>query len=211
MNNQEHITFTTPKGTQLPIRLIRGKPYMDCAYRVVWFREEKPTWKIHTFMVTATDKSVLFRAAILNDANETIASAHKFQKSSFDNFYEKAESQAVGRALALCGYGTAHAHADFDDDSNEPSNLPDSPTAPIGWHPPEETQNDTADPTKFIVQFGKYKGQSLWAVGLDNAKNYANFLLGAAEKDGKPLSKNASEFVNAVDQWDRSEPKDISL
>lgn len=197
MNDSEHTTFTTPKGTVLPLRLIRGKPYMDCAYRVVWFREEKPTWKIHTFVVEKTDKHTLVRAAVLDDKNETMATAHKLQKSNFDSMVEKAESQAVGRALALCGYGTAHAHADFDDDSNDPSQLADSPTPPAGWHPPAEPTN----PSGYVVGFGKHKGLTLDQMGIEQVTGYMNFLIESSKRDGKPLSNGAQQFVNAATAW----------
>lgn len=100
-------TFTTAKGTILPLRDLHGKDYLDVKWRIVWFREEHPTWAIMTDFVSITDSAALARATILNDQNVVISTSHKYEsKAGFSDYHEKAETGSIGRALALIGYGT---------------------------------------------------------------------------------------------------------
>ncbi len=103
-------SFTTPKGTVLPFLNLRGKDYLQVAHRLVWFREEHPDWEIFTEAVSITETSSLFRAFIKDPSGRVIATAHKREdKAHFQDHTEKAETGAVGRALAYCGYGTQFA------------------------------------------------------------------------------------------------------
>lgn len=103
-------SFKTPKGTQLPMLQLKGKDYLQVAHRLVWFREEKPEWTIETeFPILQPDHS-LARATIKDEKGRIIATAHKREDAKhFLDHAEKAETGAIGRALALIGYGTQFA------------------------------------------------------------------------------------------------------
>lgn len=117
--------FKTPAGTQLPLMDMRGKPYLQVANRLVWFREEHPSWGIETELLAATATSATARATIRDETGRIRATAHKSEeKQHFADFAEKAETGAVGRALAMVGYGTQFA-PDLDEDER----IVDSPTA----------------------------------------------------------------------------------
>jgi len=123
----------TAKGTELPVSQIQGKDYLNVAYRIVWFREEHPDWSIETEMVSSVGtngsgpEQATFKAVIRNEKAQLIATAHKTEdKKGFFDFMEKAETGAIGRALALCGYGTQ-----FTDDLEEGGRLADAPIQPI--------------------------------------------------------------------------------
>ena len=121
-------TFKTPKGTELPMLDLRGKPYLQVAHRLVWFREEHPDWPIITEIVEQDQTHAIVRATIkLNNlVDGVLATAVKREdKVSFPDFLEKAETGAIGRALALCGYGTQ-----FAPELDEGERLADSPIAP---------------------------------------------------------------------------------
>jgi hypothetical protein len=124
-NMKKDQKFKTSKGTELPLLDMRGKPYLQVAHRLVWFREERPDWRIETELPICTDQMTVARAVIRNEKGEIMATAHKRedQKGFFDHM-EKAETGAVGRALALIGYGTQFCADELD----EGARLADSPT-----------------------------------------------------------------------------------
>jgi hypothetical protein len=103
-------TFKTPKGTELPIMSLKGKDYLEVKYRLVWFREDKPNWAIVTEIVKLEESYAIAKAQVLDQEGHVVATAHKREdKQHFQDFIEKCETGAVGRALALCGYGTQFA------------------------------------------------------------------------------------------------------
>lgn len=116
-------TFKTAKGTELPLMNLKGKDYLQVAHRLVWCREEHPEWAIETEFVSLTNTGALAKATIREQSGRVLATAHKRETSQgFADFEEKAETGAIGRALALCGYGTQ-----FTEDLDEGDRLADSP------------------------------------------------------------------------------------
>lgn len=105
-------TFTTEKGTTLPILDLKGKDYLQVAHRVQWFREVHPLGWINTKILEKTDKFVTAEAeiyTITEDQKTHLKIANAFKTEHFAHFgdaLEKACTGAIGRALALCGFGT---------------------------------------------------------------------------------------------------------
>lgn len=123
-------SFKTPKGTELPMLNLKGKDYLMVAYRLVWFREEHPDWKIDTELLqrgtnerTGADY-VIFRATVSDKEGNVLATGHKYEdEKGFPDYIEKSETGAIGRTLAFCGYGTQ-----FAPELDEQHRLADSPT-----------------------------------------------------------------------------------
>lgn len=139
----------TKKGTVLPLASIKGKPYLQVAHRLVWFREEHPDWTIKTKVAAhnVEENKVLMRAEIYN-GDTLIAMAHKSEsKGGFADYIEKAETGAIGRALAMCGYGTQ-----FEPEFDEGDRLADAPTTPAKK---KETKQVTDEEIDEIFETGK--------------------------------------------------------
>jgi hypothetical protein len=69
------------------------------------------------------EKAVVMKTIIKNQEERIIATAQKKETEiGFPDYIEKAETEAIGRALAMCGYGTLQA-PEFD----EGERLSDSP------------------------------------------------------------------------------------
>ncbi len=97
--------------------------YLPVAARIAWFRREHPYWSIITEVEQLADKAIVMKAIIKDVTGQTIATARKKEtEAGFPDYIEKAETGAIGRALAMCGYGTLHA-PEFD----EQERLADSP------------------------------------------------------------------------------------
>jgi hypothetical protein len=91
---------------------LKGKQYLPVAPRIAWFREEHPDWTIMTYAVPELSgiDYCTFAAEIHDASGRLIAKAHKTEhEKHFADYREKAETGAIGRALALCGYGTLFA------------------------------------------------------------------------------------------------------
>lgn len=119
----EHKPLKLKDGTILPLMDVKGKPYLQVAYRLVWFRKEHPTWGIETEVHALADKAVIFRAKIVDENGKIIATATKREDiNGFADYIEKAETGAIGRALAMTGYGTQ-----YEPDLDEGMRLADAP------------------------------------------------------------------------------------
>lgn len=89
---------------------LKGKDYLQVMWRLVWFREDKPGWGIETLLVDRSDEHAVFVAKIVDDSGIQKSSGYGSEtKKDFGDFLEKAETKAVGRALAMLGYGTQFA------------------------------------------------------------------------------------------------------
>ena len=97
--------------------------YLPVAARVAWFRKDHPYWAIVTEIEHLADKAVVMKATIKDSVGCVIATARKKEtEAGFPDYIEKAETGAIGRALAMCGYGTLQA-PEFD----EQDRLADTP------------------------------------------------------------------------------------
>ena len=85
---------------------LKGKDYATVPQRLKEFRSKNPRAVITT-KPTITDGTVMFEAHILVDKAEEAsaeATGHSYGKMTGDKAFEKQETIAVGRALALLGY-----------------------------------------------------------------------------------------------------------
>lgn len=83
-----------------------GADYAKVADRIKLFREQNPNGLIET-TPTITGTMIMFKARILKDKSDTNsgeASGHAMLENKGQKAFEKVESIAVGRALALLGY-----------------------------------------------------------------------------------------------------------
>lgn len=97
---------------------LKGKQYLQVMWRLVWFREEHPDWSIHTEMVDhdKENHSAMFIAIIHNSEGKPVQTGYGSESvKDFRDYIEKAETKAVGRALAMLGYGTQFA-PEFDEE-----------------------------------------------------------------------------------------------
>jgi hypothetical protein len=88
---------------------VQGRLYLPVSARLVWFREEHPDWGIETEPIEINHEKqyAVFRARIYNAEGKLMAMGTKKEDvKGFGDYLEKAETGAVGRALALCGFGT---------------------------------------------------------------------------------------------------------
>ena len=103
---------------------LKGKDYLQVAWRLVWFREDHPDWAINTELLEQDQDHAIFKAIICDENGMQKSSGHGSEsKKDFGDFLEKAETKAIGRALAMLGFGTQFAADELD----EGTRIVDSP------------------------------------------------------------------------------------
>lgn len=109
-----------------------NKDYLQVMWRLVWFREEHPDWSIRTEILEHQyGEYAVFKAQILMLSDKepyienVLSEGHGSESvKDFKDYLEKAETKAVGRALAMLGYGTQ-----FAPELDEEDRIVDSPVA----------------------------------------------------------------------------------
>jgi hypothetical protein len=116
------VTFDVKKHL---IKVQGGREYLPVAARLIWFREEHPDWGISTECLHLDMEKLVavFSAKVHNAAGVQVGQGTKSENvKGFGDFIEKAETGAIGRALAICGFGTQ-----FAPELEEGERLADSP------------------------------------------------------------------------------------
>jgi hypothetical protein len=206
--------FKTAKGTELPLLNLRGKDYLEVKYRLVWFREEHPEWSIETEFLNITENSAFARALVKDQNGRIIATSHKAESvNNFPDFLEKAETGAIGRALALIGFGTQFCADELD----EGERIVDAPAQATGRKkydtsvPGVRAALSSGQPISekrpfdlgdFQVGFGrKYLGKRLRDIPQKDIESYIEWLdQKAAEKNSGPDIK-VNLLKDAVDRY----------
>jgi len=86
---------------------LKGKNYATVPTRIKEFRQECPNGLIETKPDVQADGTVIFTARILKDKSNPSsgeATGHSIGKITGDKMFEKLETIAIGRALAILGY-----------------------------------------------------------------------------------------------------------
>lgn len=104
---------------------LKGKDYLQVMWRLVWFREEKPEWSIDTEAKEITPEQAIFCAKIYDEEGRQKACGWGSETpKDFKDYIEKSETKAIGRALAVLGYGTQ-----FAPEMEEGERIVDSPVS----------------------------------------------------------------------------------
>ena len=210
--------YRTPKGTELPLLNLRGREYLEVKYRIVWFREDHPDWAIETELLSVTETSAYSRATIKDEKGRIIATSHKFEtQKGFPDFIEKAETGAIGRALALIGYGTQFCADELDDGKRVdepragaakalPAKKPEARTEARAESKPAvapkaalAAEAKRKDPGDYTIQFGtRYNGAKLRDIPRNEIEGYLQWLEKSAKQKGVALSEDVRSFKTAA-------------
>jgi hypothetical protein len=148
--DEQRIRAFNPNEHLIQLKSKNGSSdYLPVQWRLVWFREQCPEGVIETEMVlldpdreteeeiyqwnNETRRSekivkrakgfVVFRAAIKDGKGGSATATKSERAASFADYIEKAETGAIGRALAMLGFGTQFT----GDELNEEHRIVDAP------------------------------------------------------------------------------------
>ena len=190
-NREQALTFN-PREHLIELKSRQGtQEYLPVQWRLVWFREVCPQGEILTELITLDldretqeegyvwnnetrrSEKVIKRAkgyamfkATVKDGKGGIATGYKSEKAaSFSEYAEKAETGAIGRALAALGYGTQ-----FAPDLDEQHRIVDAPvdrSTPANDSNGNERKPIASVRTTAIGSSGKAKGTTLEESAVD--------------------------------------------
>jgi hypothetical protein len=200
----------TKKGTELPLISLKGKPYLQVAHRILWAREDMPDIGIETEIVTHDKERSICRATIKDATGRILAQATKSEdKQGFGDHLEKAETGAIGRALALVGFGTQFAL-----ELDEGDRIVDAPVNKVKFGAsgiisvPQGKPSTTPTPQKktdelasYRWKFGAFKETRLGDGDPVKMYDYCKWLVKESEKNGKPLTGDVKEGVDMCREY----------
>lgn len=90
---------------------VRGAQYLEVRWRIAWLRAEHPEARVSTELVEHDRQAgyALVRATVEVPGGGAATGYGSESAADWRDYVEKAETKAVGRALALLGYGTQFA------------------------------------------------------------------------------------------------------
>lgn len=107
---------------------LKGKDYLEVKWRLLWLRTEHPDALVETEMVSHTFQPpmAVFRARVtIPEGGSATGWGHE-DAADFGDYLEKAETKALGRALAALGYGTQFTE-EFDFVAEDGQRVVDAP------------------------------------------------------------------------------------
>jgi hypothetical protein len=87
--------------------------YLEVKWRLLWLRTEHPDSIIETELVSHPEGLAIFRAKVTLASGGSATGWGHESAGGFEDYLEKAETKALGRALAALGFGTQFCE-DFD-------------------------------------------------------------------------------------------------
>lgn len=154
----------------LPIRTMSrgGAQYLDVKYRLVWLREEHPDASIETEEKGHDPgKWATFRATVSVPGGGSATGHGSETAGDFGDYYEKAETKALGRALAALGYGAQFLPDDGESLADAPMDgTANAPTPIDGRRQTRPPKDDHERRTRHFHAVGSSHGWSDHALHL---------------------------------------------
>src|SRR3712207_1326618 len=121
MSEKNEKTEKTFDASRYVVKL-RGKEYLEVKWRLLWLRTQHPDAAIETELVShdAQRQMAIFKARVSLPGGGSATGWGQEEAADFGDYLEKAETKALGRALAALGFGTQFTEDfEFTDDSGE--------------------------------------------------------------------------------------------
>jgi hypothetical protein len=174
---------------------LKGQLYLEVKWRVVWLRDDAPDSQIRCEHITLTDQLAVFKATITRIIDGEVKGVGEGygseQPKDFKDYIEKAETKAIGRALAALGYGTAAA---FEENPERIADAPVKRPAP----PAERTRTQQPQPTlgRATGQGNAPQGQARPMAGLGPSSEAQHRMLRGLARQTNPDPATMSD-----DRW----------
>lgn len=85
---------------------ISGRDYLEVKWRLLWLRTEHPNAVVETELARDDSVTAVFKARVTLPEGGSATGWGSESTDDFGDYLEKAETKALGRALAALGFGT---------------------------------------------------------------------------------------------------------
>lgn len=199
-NPKEHLVKITRTNKATGEKITSD--YLEAKWRLVWAKEEHPDWRIfpQVNLFPAGENSIPEAALAcveIWEGDKLLAKEFGYcEKKDFQRFVEKAITTALGRALALLGYGTQWAQ-ELEEELIE-EGLSDSPVQTVELEEPQEEGNPPTEKQINLIH-SLVKGLGM------NDEEYRNLLRTKFRVDSsKDLrGKQIQELINFLKEQSR--------
>lgn len=96
----------TPFDPSRFLSRIGSSDYLEVKWRLVWLRQTNPSAMIETELISHVDQTAIFKARVVIPDGGSATGYGTETADDFRDYIEKAETKAIGRALAALGFGT---------------------------------------------------------------------------------------------------------
>lgn len=193
------------------IRVQGGKLYTKVVDRLIAFKEKYHPDKgffIQTNITTLTDNYVVFKAEILNKEGVILATGHGFNAIAKEKSLEKAETVAVGRALAFFDpmYGGESELASQEEiekwedlTKDDGSQFPPTQKKPTGvdkivGKAMNKMNGNSHDIKDAVCNFTKHKGK-MWSQVAGEDLDYIKWIMSSVKDLDDKTKSIISQFV----------------
>jgi hypothetical protein len=151
-NPAEHMLPLTRNKKQGNVWVEVVTEYLEVKWRLVWLRDRYPDATIETRLHSHDEAEAIFTATVTIPTGGSATGWGAETKTDFGDYLEKAETKAVGRALAALGFGSQ-----FCDDYAEDGSVADAPVARTRKAPAKRaaTYDGAREATQATEQPGK--------------------------------------------------------
>jgi len=171
--------------------------YLPWGWRLI--TEELPSEMIKDIPVAK------FKATVFDPDDKIVATGHGLvRRDQFDRYYEKAETAAVGRALALIGLGTQYA-----EELNEDVEAFDMTDSPVETKPKSEPGKPKFDILTATRAINKVTNPTVLAKKRDEVEN-SDILSEAQKKTVMGAIDKRSQELLALEGSPKEGPEELS-
>lgn len=85
---------------------LQGRDYLEVKWRLLWLRSDHPDATVDTELLAREGDFALFKATVSVPGRGSATGHGSETAKDFRDYIEKAETKALGRALAALGFGT---------------------------------------------------------------------------------------------------------
>ncbi len=205
---------------------LKGKDYLEVKWRLVWLRSQHPTAHVETELVKLVEGAAIFRATVtlpplpvIDPKTGEVLPGEPWSgkatgygmcgRDEFGDYLERAETAALGRALAALGFGTQFAGAELD------GRIVDSPVErQQGQQPRQQQGGDRGEPAQRVApdaagsitdpQRRKLFAMARAVYGMEEAQ-LRNWIIENHQVEGDQLSRRAASGI--LNAWEEDANK----